>query len=153
MGRQLGRSGITTGGGADAGWGSARLQVQNLVVRTNAVVLKVGRIRNRGAGSGVPHAIGQVQSLFMRIRIVVMGGSAIATEWGTGGGVLDRRDVLVLMHGRSRMTIDPRIPKMPGRSTSGFHRPGRPCLHQARSAVRCPASRMKGELHPTKNRL
>ena len=32
------------------------------------------------------------------------------------------------MHGRSRMTIDPRIPAMPGRSTSGFHRPGRPCL-------------------------
>ena len=63
------------------------------------------------------------------------------------GGVLDRRD------GRSRMTIDPRIPTMPGRSISGFHRPGRHCLHQARSAVRCPASRMKGELHPTKTRF
>ena len=47
------------------------------------------------------------------------------------------------MHGRSRTTIDPRIPPMPGRSTSGFHRPGRRCLHQARSAVRCSASRMK----------
>ena len=54
------------------------------------------------------------------------------------------------MHGRSRMTIDPRIPTMPGRSTSGFHRPGRHRLHQARSAVRCSASRMKGELHPAK---
>ena len=32
------------------------------------------------------------------------------------------------MHGRSRMTIDPRIPTMPGRSTSGFHQPGRHCL-------------------------
>ena len=30
-----------------------------------------------------------------------------------------------VMHGRSRMTIDPRIPTMPGRSTSGFHRPDR----------------------------
>ena len=29
------------------------------------------------------------------------------------------------MHGRSRMTIDPRTPTMPGRNTSGFHRPGR----------------------------
>ena len=29
------------------------------------------------------------------------------------------------MHGRSRMTIDPRIPTMLGRSTSGFHQPGR----------------------------
>ena len=31
------------------------------------------------------------------------------------------------VHGRSRMTIDPRIPTMPGRSTSGFHQPGRHC--------------------------
>ena len=54
--------------------------------------------------------------------------------------------------GRSRMTINPRIPTMPGRSTSGFHQPGRHCLHQAQSAVRCSASRMKGELHPSKNR-
>ena len=38
-----------------------------------------------------------------------------------------------VMHGRSRVTIDPRVPIMPGRSTSGFHRPGRHCLHQARS--------------------
>ena len=50
------------------------------------------------------------------------------------------------------MTIDPRIPTMPGRSTSGFHQPSRHCLHQARSTVRCSASRMKGgELHPCKN--
>ena len=59
------------------------------------------------------------------------------------------------MYGRSPMTIDPRIPTMPRRSTSGIHRPGRHCLHQAPSAARCSASRMKGELHPiyTKNRL
>ena len=49
-------------------------------------------------------------------------------RWGGGGergggGVLDRRDVLDLMHGRSRMTIEPRIPTMPGRGMSGFHRP------------------------------
>ena len=31
-----------------------------------------------------------------------------------GGGVF------IIMHGRSRMTMDPRIPTMPGRSTSGF---------------------------------
>ena len=30
-----------------------------------------------------------------------------------------------VMHGRSRMTIDPRIATMPARSTSGFHPPGR----------------------------
>ena len=68
--------------------------------------------------------------------------------------VLDRREVLDLMHGRSRMTIDSRIPTMPGRSMSGFNRRGsRHCLYQARSAVRCWAIRMKGEMHPTKNRL
>ena len=50
------------------------------------------------------------------------------------------------------MTVDPRIPIMLGRSTSGVYQPGRHCLHQARSAVRCSASRMKGELHPSKNR-
>ena len=47
------------------------------------------------------------------------------------------------------MTIDPRIPTMPGWRASGFYRPGRHCLHQGRSAARCWASRMKkGELHP-----
>ena len=53
------------------------------------------------------------------------------------------------VHGRSRLTIDPRIPTMPGRSTPGFHRPRKYCLHQGRSAVRSWASRIKGELHPT----
>ena len=56
-----------------------------------------------------------------------------------------------VMHGRSRMTIDPRISTMPGRTTSSFHRPGRHRLHQGRSAVRYWASHMTGELHPTKN--
>ena len=28
------------------------------------------------------------------------------------------------LHGRSRMTIDPRIPTMLGRSSLGFHQPG-----------------------------
>ena len=50
------------------------------------------------------------------------------------------------------MTIDPRIPTMQGRSTSAFRQPGRVCLHQARGAARCSASRMNGELHPCKNR-
>ena len=61
------------------------------------------------------------------------------------------RGGLIITHGRSRMTIDPRSPLMPGRTTSGFNLPDRHCWHQARSAVRCWASCMKGELHPTKN--
>ena len=69
----------------------------------------------------------------------------ITGEWG----------ILDTMHGRSRsrMTVDLRTPARPGRATLGFHRPGRQCLHQARSTVRCGASRMKGELHHTKKRL
>ena len=41
------------------------------------------------------------------------------------------------MHGRSRMTVDPRTPTMPGRSASGFHRPGRHRVHPTRSTARC----------------
>ena len=49
--------------------------------------------------------------------------------------VVLRGGVLIIMHGRSRMTVDPRIPTMPGRSTSGFHQTGRRCSHQARSEM------------------
>ena len=59
------------------------------------------------------------------------------TDWGGGGG-----RVLVITHGRSRITVDPRVPSMPGRSTSGFHRPGRQGEHQARTAVRCGIARL-----------
>ena len=52
------------------------------------------------------------------------GGDARDARGGEGGGCT------YFVHGRSRMTIDPRIPTMPGRSTSGFHYPGRHCLHQ-----------------------
>ena len=52
------------------------------------------------------------------VRAIYSGGGS----GGRGQGVLD------LMHGPSRMTIDLRIPTMPGRSTSSFHRPGRHCL-------------------------
>ena len=41
------------------------------------------------------------------------------------------------MHGRCRMTIDPRLPSMPGWSVSDFHRSGRHCLHQAGGGTGC----------------
>ena len=70
--------------------------------------------------------------------------------WGGGVG----RVHSIFMHGRSGMTIEPRILAMPERSMSGFPRPGRRCLHQARSAVRCSASRMRMScIPPIKNRL
>ena len=65
-------------------------------------------------------------------------------RWGVG--------CTQFVHGRSRMTIDSLIPTMPGRSMSGFQQQGRHCLHQARSAVRCSASRLWRELHRSKNR-
>ena len=67
-------------------------------------------------------------------------------QGGGGGGGTQ------LVHGRSRMTIDPRILTMPGRSTSSIHQLGTQRLHQARSAVRCSVSRVKGKLHPFKHR-
>ena len=47
-------------------------------------------------------------------------------RWGAGATVeqnakLGAGGALIIMHGRSRMTISPRIPTMPGRSTSDFH--------------------------------
>ena len=72
---------------------------------------------------------------------------SVTEERGRDGGVLGT------MHGRSRVTIDLRIPTMPGRSTSGFHRPDRHCLQRARSTVGCRVSFMEGELHPAKNYL
>ena len=59
--------------------------------------------------------------------------------------------VLSFVHGRSRMTIDPRIPAMPGRGTSGFRQPGSHCFTKRESAVRCSASHMKDELHHVKH--
>ena len=62
--------------------------------------------------------------------------------------------ILIVMHGRNVITIDPRIPTMPGRSTLGLHRPGKTLLRRQaeqaeRSAVRGSAGRVKGELHRT----
>ena len=37
--------------------------------------------------------------------------------------IINNWGVLIVMHGRSRMAIDPRVPTMSGRDTSSFHRP------------------------------
>ena len=65
-----------------------------------------------------------------RCRENQLGNSSEAGGWGGG--------CTHVMHGRSRMAIDPctPTPTMPERSTSSFHRPGRHCLHQARSKRR-----------------
>ena len=55
-----------------------------------------------------------------------------------GVGVLDTRDVLDLMHGRSRMTIAPRIAAMPacmGQRTGGRLRYGGKALDEDYTAI------------------
>ena len=52
------------------------------------------------------------------------------------------RGVIISCIARSRMTTDPGIPTIPGRSTSGFHGSGRHHFHQRRSAIMCSASRV-----------
>ena len=54
-----------------------------------------------------------------------------------------------VVHFRGGMAVDPRILTIPGRGTPGSRRPGRRCLRQALSLVRCRVSCMKSELHPT----
>ena len=77
--------------------------------------------------------------------------SPIPLHTCTSTSVLQRGGgVLIIMHGRSRMTIEPRIPAMPGRSTSGFtYQTDVACTKREAPS----ASRVKGELHPTKSRL
>ena len=52
----------------------------------------------------------------------------------------------MVMHGRSHTAIDPCTPAMPGRSTSGLHRPGQALLAPSakRNVREVLASRMKG---------
>ena len=44
--------------------------------------------------------------------------------------------IVIVMHGRSCMTIDPRTVTMPGQSTSDFHRPGKHLLAPSAKALR-----------------
>ena len=100
------------------------------------------RTREGGEGAGGTHV--------MRDRSRMTGRREGS---GVRGGVYSVGEMyLISCMAVVLLTIDPRIPTTPGRSMSGFHRPGRHCLHQARSAVRCWASRVKGELHPTTKR-
>ena len=108
------------------------------VRRRRSVQTKVGR--GGGGGWGACWGGGMVRGgrerLWCEFWMCVLGGVLEAFFLGR---------CTQFVHGRSRMTTDPRIPTKPGRSTSGFHQPGKLCLHQGRSAVRCSASRMKGE--------
>ena len=68
---------------------------------------------------------------------------------GRGGGGCTQ-----FVHGHSRMIIDSLTSLLCRDGARRVFTNQRQiyCLHQARSAVRCSASRMKGELHPSKNR-
>ena len=58
-----------------------------------------------------------------------MGGNDGRGEGMRGGGAGGRgRGGVHFVHGGSRMTVDPRIPTLPGWSASCFHQPGRHLL-------------------------
>lgn len=63
------------------------------------------------------------------------------------GGGLD------ILHDKIGTIVNPRIPFILGRSTSGIYRQGRHCLHQSRSALSGSASFMYGKLTPSKSHV
>ena len=65
-----------------------------------------------------------------RIHLEIVTHAVHGRGVGGGGGGTQ------IVHGRSHMTTDPRTRTMPGRSTSGFHEPGRHYSHQARAKRR-----------------
>ena len=101
-------------------------------VEESSQVKWLGLLHSGGGGLGCCFVVGRFQE---------------GLSGGRGGGYTH------FMHNRSICTLNPRIPTMPERSMSGFHPAGRHCVRQAPSAVRHWASRMKGELHPSKNHL
>ena len=112
---------------------------KNDIARPPAVIDRQQQAKKKRYPGGLAHVVSDV---FYRVAA----NQRQPNLYRIGGGCTQ------FVHGHSRMTIDPRIPTMPGRSTSGFQQPGRHRLHHARSAVGCSVSRMKGELHPSKNR-
>ena len=73
------------------------------------------------------------------------GGGTDYHAWLRGAGAIITSSCMTIV----RRTMDACIPTTSGRSTLGCHQPGAKCLYQARSAVKCPAIRTKGELHST----
>ena len=98
-----------------------------------AVALTAGRWRNifticamRGGAEGVNPFRTAVP--FWGQTSQISSSLSPKRDWGSKG-VKERRGVCAhSVHGRSRMIVDPCTPAMPGRSTSGFHRPGRQLL-------------------------
>ena len=71
-----------------------------------------------------PAASTALVPFWMSVRVILLVDNR---PRGEGGGCTQ------FVHGRNRITIDPRITTMPGRSTSGYHRTGKDCLNQSRS--------------------
>ena len=119
------------------------------------VVLSFSRMRSCVGGSQPkcqprsPHAC--INGIFV-LMCHVGGGEVylLTLSWGRAAGMTHFRHSRSLSYDHySGMTLASLL--MPGRSTSGFHPPGRHCLHQARNVVRCSASCTKGEVQPSKN--
>ena len=110
------------------GWGR-RVVHSFSCMAVEITVLSSTLYRQRRNGSG-HDSLPILPCYFPRFHGVIAGVLPIHTnEKGEGNKctpcrlkrVGEESRALILMHGRSLMTIDPRIPTMPGRSTSGFH--------------------------------
>ena len=93
-----------------------------------------------GAGTGLGWCLCSV--LIHGVGVAYFAGDMGGCRGGEGWRELPSGTAVV------RMTMHPLLLTMPGRSTSGFRRPGRQYLHQARSTVRCSSSRTIGDLRP-----
>ena len=81
--------------------------------------------RARPAAATISHQRPELLRLADNRHSVLKSDSDRSAKGARGG---EGRGCTQFVHCRSRMTIDPPIPAMPGRSTSGFHQSGRHLL-------------------------
>ena len=108
-----------------------------------------GRLEERQVGDGVANKSVNASHGADREHLAEADHKNIGTKQlhhhdGWGGGVFISCINVALR--QKTKTIDPRIPYCAGTEHVGFYQSGRHRVNQARSAVRCSASRMKGEL-------
>ena len=102
-----------------------------------------------GRGGGQNYGIGKEASDKLNVELVLTARN-IERKDGHPKGVLDGCGVFDILHIRSKMTLASLQCRDGTRRVFADH--GRHCLHEARGAVRRSVSRVKGDLHPFKNR-
>ena len=96
--------------------------------------VEAGRYVQRGIDRGGGRGAGEMSHYYPVGRHQGVEEEGFDRRRGGGGGCARGRGCTQFVHVRSSMTKDPRIPTMPGRSTSSFHQPGRHCACIKREA-------------------